>query len=132
MMSAGHSSRGTAPSTLVTTYIAKRRAEVAPGVSADTDIILLGPQPGTLNTIKEEIHVKMKAEYATVLAEEKNLQRIVINKVDEYVSSISEKPSTAVEDQGEARSADASDVAAEAKKDGRGSAERPRATKGQR
>ncbi|WP_421938062.1 hypothetical protein [Phenylobacterium sp.] len=40
--------------TLLMTYLAKKRAEVAPGVGGDTDLITIGPEPFTLNSVLSE------------------------------------------------------------------------------
>jgi 20S proteasome alpha/beta subunit len=38
---------------LLLTYIAKRRSEVAPGVGPETDMVMVGPQPGSLSILNE-------------------------------------------------------------------------------
>ena len=43
------------PETLLLTYAAKKRAEVAPGVGSGTDMFTLGPALGTFTIIKENI-----------------------------------------------------------------------------
>ena len=43
------------PETLLLTYAAKKRAEVAPGVGSGTDMFTMGSQPGTYTTILPEV-----------------------------------------------------------------------------
>lgn len=40
--------------TLLMTFLAKKRAEVAPGVGRDTDLITIGPKPYSLDTVIKE------------------------------------------------------------------------------
>ena len=54
-MFAGHNRNRPLPETLLLTYAAKRRAEVAPGVGAGTDMFSVGPGPGTYGPILKEI-----------------------------------------------------------------------------
>jgi hypothetical protein len=50
-MFAGHNRNRPLPETLLLTYAAKRRAEVAPGVGVGTDMFSMGPNPGTYGPI---------------------------------------------------------------------------------
>jgi hypothetical protein len=54
-MFAGHNRSMPLPETLLLTYAAKRRAEVAPGVGSATDMFTMGPAPGAYSRIKPEI-----------------------------------------------------------------------------
>jgi hypothetical protein len=55
MMFAGHTGNAELPETLLLTYRAKKRAEVAPGVGEDTDMFAVGPGLGTYTTIDPPI-----------------------------------------------------------------------------
>jgi hypothetical protein len=52
------------------TYLAKRRAEIAPGVGLETDMYTIGPAPGTLNTVLDVAKERLRAIYRTVLKDE--------------------------------------------------------------
>jgi hypothetical protein len=54
-MFAGHNRNRPLAETLLLTYAAKRRAEVAPGVGIGTDMFSIGPTPGTYAAIIEPI-----------------------------------------------------------------------------
>lgn len=54
-MLAGHSYLFEVPETLLLTYIAKKRAEVAPGVGQATDMFIIGPQLGSFVRIGDHI-----------------------------------------------------------------------------
>lgn len=54
-MFAGHNRNRPLPETLLLTYAAKRRAEVAPGVGVGTDMFSIGPDPGTYGLLFDPI-----------------------------------------------------------------------------
>ena len=47
-MMAGHNPYSNREETLLLTYMAKKRSEVAPGVGRETDMFVIGPRPGTI------------------------------------------------------------------------------------
>ena len=57
-MFAGHTSHRDIAQTLLLTYAAKKRAEVAPGVGQDTDMFMVGPLVGSYAPIREEPTMK--------------------------------------------------------------------------
>lgn len=56
-MFSGHSPRKTFSDTVLLTYAAKKRAEVAPGIGTITDMVVIGPELG-LTTKVEDAHIK--------------------------------------------------------------------------
>lgn len=54
-MFAKHNRERPLPESLLLTYAAKKRAEVAPGVGEGTDMFTIGPQPGTYNEIRRDV-----------------------------------------------------------------------------
>jgi hypothetical protein len=54
-MLAGHHRASPVPETLFLTYLAKKRAEVAPGVGGETDMLMVGPQLGSLQNIRTDV-----------------------------------------------------------------------------
>jgi hypothetical protein len=73
-MMAGHNPYANREETMLLTYMAKKRSEVAPGVGHETDMFVIGPKPGTVAMManipdfdmKEiaSIHKKMEEEQA--------------------------------------------------------------------
>ncbi|MTD95489.1 hypothetical protein GIW81_14210 [Hyphomicrobium sp. xq] len=104
LMLSRHSWMVSAPETLVNTYIAKRRAETAPGVGAETDLFLLGSQPGKFDEVRLDIQSKLKDEYVRMRTGEAKLQKSIIDKVDSYVESIARSKAPDPSDQGDAKS----------------------------
>jgi hypothetical protein len=53
--------------TLLLTYYAKRKSEVAPGVGRGTDILMVGPALGTLNVVGDHVIEKLEQEYSKAI-----------------------------------------------------------------
>lgn len=54
LMLAAYSTKKTPEEALIHTYVAKRRAEVAPFVGPETDMFVIGPTPGTFSRLPDE------------------------------------------------------------------------------
>ena len=63
LMLAGLTSYTSIPEALFLTYIAKKRSEVSPGVGDETDMFIIGPNPGTYNPLKIDHIFKLETEY---------------------------------------------------------------------
>jgi hypothetical protein len=75
------------------TYLAKKRAEVAPGVGETTDIAMLGPQLGRNVLLATPVTTQLEAVYKkTVRAEEKARQTAAKTMV-EYVEKLGQRAS---------------------------------------
>jgi hypothetical protein len=82
-----HSWNAPIPDTLLRVFIAKKRAETAPGVGQDTDMLMIGPTLGQSTLIRpdvmsdlEKIYGKLKKGEAKILEEaDKEIQTYVEN-----------------------------------------------------
>jgi len=63
LMSAKYNPRMLIADSLLLTYTAKKRSEVAPGVGAETDMFLLGPGLGTYGPISDDVLEKLGSMY---------------------------------------------------------------------
>lgn len=72
---AGHARIESLPETLLRTYIAKRRAEIAPGVGPQTDMVVLGPQTGAAKSVPYDVVTKLEATYQSVVRQERDMLR---------------------------------------------------------
>lgn len=90
-MLAKHSYLSSATETLLDTYVAKKKSEVAPGVGQQTDMILI--EGGKGYSLKEEIISRLEQTYENILEEEARIQESAKDEIKKYVEDIiSEKP----------------------------------------
>ena len=90
-MMAGHSRYSSMPETLLLTYVAKKRSEVAPGVGKGTDMFVLGPQLGqfwmlpAITDLKMDkihsIYAKMEKEQAVAFDKARSSTKIYIQNI---------------------------------------------------
>jgi hypothetical protein len=76
------------PQTLLLTYAAKKRAEVAPGVGGATDMFAIGSQPGSFTWIHDSILQRLDAIYQRLRQEEQRIIGEADLEVDQYVQEI--------------------------------------------
>lgn len=97
-MLAQHGPASSLASTLLLTYSAKKRAEVAPGVGSETDLIMIGPQLGTATTVVIKVQDKLEKTYQTLVEEEEVIHSTIRQDFKKYVDEIRklsvEKPQT--------------------------------------
>jgi hypothetical protein len=93
-MFAGHNRSRPLPETLLLTYAAKRRAEVAPGVGAGTDMFTMGPNLGTYTVINENIVNDLGKIYKKTRSRAAKSVRSSNAEVNKYVENLG-KESTA-------------------------------------
>lgn len=62
-MQVQHGRTAPLPEALISTYIAKKQAEIAPGVGSETDMWFVGPNPGTLEPLNSGVMAKMQEIY---------------------------------------------------------------------
>src|SRR2546421_7416049 len=77
------------PQTLLLTYAAKKRAEVAPGVGAYTDMFIIGPELGSFNWIQFGILQRLDGMYQSIRQEEQRIIDEANAEVYQYVEEIS-------------------------------------------
>ena len=65
-MLARHGSNAGFSDTLMLTYLAKRRSEVAPGVGTGTDMIMVGPALGSVLRIGDHVIARLSEEYGKI------------------------------------------------------------------
>ena len=84
-----HSRRSPSVETLLLTFFAKKRAEVAPGVGTDTDMYMIGPQLGYAVPIIREALKSLEKIYAKNVEKEKNIQNEAQDEMRKYVEKAS-------------------------------------------
>jgi hypothetical protein len=87
-MFAGHNRNRPLSETLLLTYAAKRRAEVAPGVGIGTDMFSVGPAPGTYGSISKEVIADLGKIYKRTRARATQSIKKSNQEVNEYVEQL--------------------------------------------
>lgn len=103
LMLAKHNYESPVPDTLLLTYLAKRRAEVAPGVGKDTDMFMIGPTLGSYTRIHQTVLDQLNKTYNQILAEEnENLER-GRKEIQQYVERLQQSAEAAgqIQEQGQ-------------------------------
>jgi hypothetical protein len=95
-MFAGHTRQRGLPETLLLTYSAKKRAEVAPGVGEGTDMFLLGEQLGSYTAIGPHVLDKLDEIYRANLKRVDVSTRRAEKEAIRYVEEIT-RPATPTE-----------------------------------
>ncbi|MBC7839478.1 MAG: hypothetical protein H7Y39_12680 [Nitrospiraceae bacterium] len=70
-MLAKHNYDSPVPDTLLLTYVAKKRAEVAPGVGKGTDMFMVGPLLGSYTRLMETVLDQLEETYNSILCKER-------------------------------------------------------------
>jgi hypothetical protein len=91
MMFAEHTRRKPMPDTLLLTYSAKRRAEVAPGVGIGTDMLMIGPALGSYFPIGDHVLGKLKDIYEGLQVRDRESQAIARVEVNKYVEELNKQ-----------------------------------------
>jgi hypothetical protein len=92
-MFAGHARAKPVPQTLLLTYAAKKRAEVAPGVGEATDMFWIGPAVGTSFPIGDHVMGKLGEIYDKVRSES-TAQESAYTEVTKYVTQLNAESTT--------------------------------------
>jgi 20S proteasome alpha/beta subunit len=82
---------------LQTTYFAKKKAEVAPGVGSETDMFIIGPTLGSYISLKDEIVKNLDTNYKSYLKAIKSVENKIDKKTEGYISDILSKESAHVQ-----------------------------------
>lgn len=88
LMFSGHSPWMTFEETLLNTYIAKKRAEAAPGVGKATDIVIVGPTLGTFEKVDDKVVDRMDRIYKQMRRSTDTAFQTAKNKSKELVREI--------------------------------------------
>lgn len=73
------------PQTLGLIYLAKKRAEIAPGVGSETDMFKIGSALGTSINIGEHVLKKLHSMHKRVSTKEKRIQDDLKKEINQYV-----------------------------------------------
>jgi hypothetical protein len=85
----GHTPTKDLPETLLSVYMAKKRAdEVAPGVGEDTDMFSIGPQPGTYGPLARSIQDRLATEYRKLRQREERATTKAEEGMKDHVETI--------------------------------------------
>lgn len=87
-MFAGHSRYRPMAETLFRTVVAKKRAEVAPGVGRATDMFTIGPDAGTFSYIGNDVRKDVEAIYEESRKKEQRITLQAEKKVNAYVEQL--------------------------------------------
>ena len=92
-MFAKHTASDSLPRTLLLTYFAKKRAEVAPGVGSGTDMIWFGPSLGTYAEPDESDIEGLERIYQEALRDEERSTAKAQRSIEAYVKEITARES---------------------------------------
>jgi hypothetical protein len=88
LMLASHNNESPMEDSLLLTYVAKRRAEVAPGVGEGTDMFTIGPKLDSYTTIIPEVIMQLGQTYAEMSRKEKQSLDAGRKEIQQYVASL--------------------------------------------
>lgn len=93
-MLARHSGNSIIPEVLFLTYIAKKRAEIAPGVGAETDMYMIGSELGQAIPLQEQAIKKLDEAYNLVVKAEASGHEAGQALVKDYIDGLGKVPAT--------------------------------------
>jgi len=96
-MFARHTTSKPMPETLLLTYAAKRRAEVAPGVGEGTDMFTIGPQVGSYGPVSDDVMKNLGLIYERIMKRTKKSLERSNREVTEYVEEITKRAAAATQ-----------------------------------
>jgi hypothetical protein len=91
----GHTRVRPVPETMFRTYAAKKRAEVAPGVGGDTDMVIIGPNLGSYFVVFQEVIDRLDSIYQTARAQHQAADSTANKAMNEYVEEITKSTAAA-------------------------------------
>jgi hypothetical protein len=112
----GHTPNRLLPETMLLTYSAKKRAEVAPGVGENTDMFMVGPTLGSYISFYPETLEKLDRIYVSARADHLKADQQAFKAVNEYVMDTINEANKKSELEGQSNAAipvDTTSVAAE-------------------
>jgi ATP-dependent protease HslVU (ClpYQ) peptidase subunit len=87
-MLARHSAHNDTGEVLLRTYIAKKRAEIAPGVGTETDMFMIGPQLGQNSFMGPHIMQRLSETYERLVAKENEIHGEANADITEFVNEL--------------------------------------------
>jgi hypothetical protein len=81
--------------TLLLTYYAKKKAEVAPGVGIGTEMVLAGPNLGSVTEVKGEVIAKLDQEYRKTIRSEAAAFTRAKGEMASYVEELTQQTEAA-------------------------------------
>lgn len=87
-MFASHDRSKPFPDTLLLTYAAKKRAEVAPGVGEGTDMFTIGPLLGSYSPVIPDVLVELERMYQATRDRERRASLTANEEVNQYVQNL--------------------------------------------
>ncbi len=94
LMLAGHSWNTDFPATVLLTYSAKKRSEIAPGVGVDTDMFIIGPQLGSFTRIAPPTMQKLDEEYRKTTLKYAEIHAAANLEMTRYVEDLGKADAT--------------------------------------
>lgn len=114
-MFASHTRRKSLPETLLLTYFAKKRAEVAPGVDNATDMFTIGPELGSFTLIGDHVLEKLGEIYQSEQKSYNGANDEAKRSIKDYVKEITAAATAKARDQGPVPGTDTGETPAEPK-----------------
>jgi hypothetical protein len=81
-----------AAAAMMLVFLAKSRAEVAPGVGPDTDMFVIGPELGTYGAVPEDVMAYLREQVAKVKAEETRMLGEAQTGMESFLAKIGRQP----------------------------------------
>jgi hypothetical protein len=94
-MFARHAWNSSFTDTLLLTYYAKRKAEVAPGVGIGVDMVIVGPALASLTTVSDNVISKLDQEYRKIIQSETSAFARAKGKIKTYVEELTRQSAAA-------------------------------------
>ena len=91
----GHTRSRPVPETMFRTFAAKKRAEVAPGVGAETDMVIIGPQLGNYFLVYPNVIERLDGIYQIARLNHQTADSSANLAMDQYVQEVIKATSTA-------------------------------------
>jgi hypothetical protein len=97
LMWAAHAWNSPFPDTLLLTYCAKKRAEVAPGVGLGTDMAIVGPGLASFIRVGDHVLEKLQKEYQRISNAESRAFTKSRGEIESYVEELTQKAQEAAD-----------------------------------
>lgn len=87
-MFAAHTKWKSFADTLVTTYAAKKRSEVAPGVGTATDMFYIGPNLGSYSGVGSHVLARLQSIYREEQKKQKAARQKSLEQTNDYIEEL--------------------------------------------
>jgi 20S proteasome alpha/beta subunit len=88
LMQVRHSWNADLTDTVVRAFVAKRRAEAAPGVGSSTDMVIIGEALGQNIAIRDEVIGRLDAEYEKMIEAENSAEETARASIRDYITNV--------------------------------------------